>query len=1118
MYGMRSDATLPLLFARSRFSLMAGAAEPAALCARAAAGGYGAVALADLDNLYALPEFADAAADSGVKPLAAAWLGPAGRRTVAALALDRRGYSRLNRLLTRALAVDTALRRFRLPPEAFEPGGDESGEGRGAGVVARARDAAPRPEPRPGVAVRPSAAAATGWDPLADLAAEGWEGLALASGEPRVLAALARAASEGAGGPGPGRLPFVLLEAGRPQAALARLGAELGLPTLAGSDARFFEPGDRERAELLEAIEARQTLAALRAATGRAAPGPECDFVGAAELAGRLSAFPEALDNARALAEAAAPASSFFSETPVFPAWRGLPEAEARQALATACREGVPRRYGAEGASRSDLAARLERELRIIGDKGFAGYFLVVRDIVSRCPRTCGRGSAASSLVSYLLGITHVDPLEQELFFERFLNEGRTDPPDIDVDFPWDERPALIRSVLDGNPGRSALVADHCGFSGRSAIREPALALGIATDEIARLVREARLTGPAALPEGLERLAALARGTPRYIGTHPGGMIITPGPIEDYVHVQESPLGYPVIAWEKDGAERAGLVKIDLLGNRSLAVLRDGIELSNRAWEAERRLPGRDAEGAAPGADPAGAGREGDGTDGRAAEAAASEGTRYPLSWDRFDPVDEASARALVERGDTVGVFYIESPATRRLLRKMGTADYRHLVVASSIIRPAANRFVDEYVARLHGKKWRRLPAAVEEALAETHGVMVYQEDVSRVAMAAAGFDAVEADALRKALTKKRKAPSLLRFRERFMEGCAARGVRERDARELWEMMASFDGYSFCKAHSASYALVSYRLAWLKANRPAEFIASVINNGGGFYGTSVYAGEARRMGLALLPPDANRSEVRWTVERPGPGGKKAALRIGFAQIRSAPREFAEAVVASRSARGPFRGAIDFFERTRPDRETARAWILSGCLDALGLEPGGSKAARAHLLWAWHRWRALGEGAGEALFPSWEAPAGLAEHGRRLALASEAETLGFVASSPPAELFAARARAAVARLALPPLVDSRALEGSLGRRVSIAGVAAARKEVITKKRDAMCFATFEDAFGLFDAVLFPQAWTRLVPMLEEHDAVLVVGEPRSELGAVAVHVDEAYALDRPRRGA
>ncbi len=1114
MYGMRSDATLPLLFARSRFSLMAGAAEPAALCARAAAGAYGAVALADLDNLYALPEFVDAAADSGVKPLAAAWLGPAGRRTVAALALDRRGFSRLNRLLTRALAVDTALRRFRLPPEAFEAGGDEFGAERGAGVAAEARSEVPRSERRPGgAAIGGGGAAAAVWDPLADLVAGGWEGLALASSEPRVLAALARGASGGAGGQGPGRLPFVLLEAGRPQAALARLGAELGLPLLAGSDARFVEPGDRERAELLEAIEARQTLEGLRAATGRAAPGPECEFVDAASLAGRLSAFPEALDNARALAEAAAPAGSFFSETPVFPAWRGLPEADARAALAAACREGVPRRYGSGGGSRPDLAARLERELRIIGDKGFAGYFLVVRDIVSRCPRTCGRGSAASSLVSYLLGITHVDPLEHDLFFERFLNEGRTDPPDIDVDFPWDERPALIRSVLAENPGRSALVADHCGFSGRSAIREPALALGIATDEIARLSREARLRGPDALPAALARLADLVRGTPRYLGTHPGGMIITSGPIEDHVHVQESPLGYPVIAWEKDGAERAGLVKIDLLGNRSLAVLRDGIELSNRAWAAERADP-RSVTGLVPG------GAESAGTESaaRAADGASSEGTRYPLSWERFDPVDEASARALVERGDTVGVFYIESPATRRLLRKMGTADYRHLVVASSIIRPAANRFVDEYVARLHGKKWRPLPRAVEEALAETHGVMVYQEDVSRVAMAAAGFDAVEADALRKALTKKRKAPSLLRFRERFLEGCAARGVRERDARELWEMMASFDGYSFCKAHSASYALVSYRLAWLKANRPAEFIVSVINNGGGFYGTSVYAGEARRLGLALLPPDANRSEVRWTVERPGPLGAGAALRIGFAQIRSAPREFAEAVVACRSARGPFRGAIDFFERTRPDRETARAWILSGCLDALPLEPGGPKAARTHLLWAWHRWRALGEGAGEALFPSWEAPAGLAEHGRRLALASEAETLGFVASSAPADLFAARARAAVSRLDLPPLVDSRALGDSLGLRVSIAGVAAARKEVITKKRDAMCFATFEDAHGLFDAVLFPQAWTRLVPMLEEHDAVLVVGEPRAELGAVAVHVDEAYALDRPRRGA
>ena len=254
------------------------------------------------------------------------------------------------------------------------------------------------------------------------------------------------------------------------------------------------------------------------------------------------------------------------------------------------CRDGIERRYGRQGLSRADVSARLAYELGIIRDKGFASYFLVVRDIVMRCPRTCGRGSAASSIVSYLLFLTHVDPLAHNLFFERFLNEGRRDPPDIDIDFPWDERHEVLHSVFESYEGRAGMVADHCGFTGRSAIREPALALGIDTEEIASLTSAWRLSGRDALPAELGHLTDLLRGQPRYIGTHPGGIVITPGPITDYTHIQPSPMGFPVIAWEKDGTERAGLVKINLLGNRSLAVLRDSISLVNRELPESERL------------------------------------------------------------------------------------------------------------------------------------------------------------------------------------------------------------------------------------------------------------------------------------------------------------------------------------------------------------------------------------------------------------------------------------------------------------------------------------------------------------------------------------------------
>jgi error-prone DNA polymerase len=315
----------------------------------------------------------------------------------------------------------------------------------------------------------------------------------------------------------------------------------------------------------------------------------------------------------------------------VFPSWQGSDDAEAFRALRSACAQGAARRYAPLGMARADVAARLDKELAIIRDKGFSSYFLVVRDIVALCPRTCGRGSAASSIVSYLLGLTHVDPLAHELFFERFLNEGRVDPPDIDIDFPWDERAGVLDAVFERYKGGAAMVADHCRFSGASRVRESALALGMNPDDIERYVAQWRRGDGAALPDGLAAASMLLKNVPRYLGTHPGGVVVVPGAITDYAPVQPGLAGHPVLAWEKDGTERAGLVKIDLLGNRSLAVLRDCIELCSREPDAPPEA----------------------------------------RSWEGFNPVDEASARSLIESGATIGIFYIESPATRQLLAKM---------------------------------------------------------------------------------------------------------------------------------------------------------------------------------------------------------------------------------------------------------------------------------------------------------------------------------------------------------------------------------------------------------------------------------------------------------------
>lgn len=1099
--------TIPFLGARTYFSLMTGSASPERVCGFALSSGYGAIALNDANNLHALPEFVDAAMAVGIKAIAGASIEDRGRTLCRLWCLDRQGFSRLCFILSGILGNAAG---------SMGCGIDDNAEGAATGGL-------------PVRCTRP-------YDPIADLAKNGWDGLALASDDPAVLRRLAAAWPCGTLAPGLPvssdsfwSRPSVILGCTGGSMLSARLASGLGLPTLAFAGGAVFDSEDGARLRLLSAVKRRVTLSAL--------PEDPAGFAAlrapsAVAAAASFSAFPEALAAARRLATEAAPAQEFFSSPPVFPPYRGMDEAAAFYALKRLCAQGADRRYPPQGLQYPGVADRLRRELGIIRAKGFASYFLVVRDIVSTCPRTCGRGSAASSIVSYLLGITHVDPLAHDLFFERFLNEGRVDPPDIDVDFPWDERAVVLERVFRDYAGRAAMVADHCRFSGRSKVREAALALGKNLDEVDKLVRAWRHGGAEALPPELASASSLLAGVPRYIGTHPGGVVITPRSIYDYAHVQPSPAGLPVLAWEKDGTERAGLVKIDLLGNRSLAVLRDCIHVVTQGHQ----LPGHPQPGYP--------------QSGQAAEEVhpadgAQSTTGVESAWERFDPLSEPSARALIETGNTIGIFYIESPATRQLLGKMRTADYEHLVVASSIIRPAANSYINEYVRRLHGAPWHHLAAPAEEALAETHGIMVYQEDVSRVAMAAAGFNAVEADGLRKALTKKRKGLALPAFRERFMSGCAARGVPAGDAGKLWDMMLSFDGYSFCKSHSASYALVSYRLAWMKANHPGVFIVSVINNGGGFYGIQTYVDEAVRLGYAVLPPDVNQSAVKYTVSHdepdpalgtepgedpvslPEPGHKPArgSIRAGLMQITGLDQGTACRIVAERQDRGAYTGFSDFLARIRPSYDDCRVLVRSGALDQQGAVDGG--LSRPAMLWVYHHWRRKAAHGGilngdiasntdGELFPAWRPPACIQDYSPSAKLSDESAFLGVLLTVRPASLFAGRARRMAASLGWPEPILSSGLAGLEGKPVSVLGVATAGKDVMASSGQLMCFRSFTDEAGVFETVLFPQAYARLLPILEGNDAFLLVGMPKDDMGALVFHVDDLVALNRTPR--
>ena len=467
---------------------------------------------------------------------------------------------------------------------------------------------------------------------------------------------------------------------------------------------------------------------------------------------------------------------------------------------------------------------------------------------------------------------------------------------------------------------------------------------------------------------------------------------------------------------------------------------------------------------------------------------------------DRWEPEDDPATRGQVAAGTTMGCFYIESPAMRLLQEKAGRGDFEHLVIHSSIIRPAANEYIQKYLERLHGGAWDPIHPLVSDVLEETFGIMVYQEDVSRVAVALAGFSAAEADGLRKILSKKDRVHALRDFHARFREGALARGVSEGRIEAIWQMILSFDGYSFCKPHSASYARVSFQAAYLKTHFPAEFMAAVISNRGGFYAAFAYVSEARRLGLTVLPPDVNRSGVRWT-------GEGKMLRVGLLSVKGLSEGTQSRIVKERKLR-PFDSMEDFLFRAKPREDEARQLVRCGALDTFG--PGGS---RAQLTWMLARRRAaLGRKTGGSslfgdVFGAMEIPAPVLPPDDETArLRSEFSVLGFLCDRHPMTLFSDAAK----RSGSIPAKDIRKC---VGRVVRIAGWLITGKKVRTKRGDTMEFLTFEDETGLVETTFFPDTYERFCHLLDWGRPYLLSGKVEENWGAVTLTVDGVAPFGR-----
>ncbi len=785
---------------------------------------------------------------------------------------------------------------------------------------------------------------------------------------------------------------------------------------------------------------------------------------------------------------------------------------------------GAMQRYG-----RVDEATRerLERELGLIELKGFAEYFLVVQDIVNRLAGgdgrvrrgrsiTCGRGSGAASLVNYCLGVTNVDVLKHDLMFERFLNEGRDDPPDIDVDFAWDERDDVLDRVF-AYYGRDRVgrVANHNRYDWRGAFRAVARVLGHADPEISRrlstqpeihaAVFNSRLPAPKPaaahqfMPSRVMRqLTALGKvqasnwetvaelskrlaGLPHGLSMHCGGLVVSPGKLARSVPLQISRKGQPTIQWEKDGAEDMGLVKIDLLGNRSLAVIRDAV----RAISRDFGIPEDEVI--------------------------------------KGDPTEDEATRNLLATGNTFGVFYLESPSMRLLMAKARKGDFEHAVVHSSIIRPAANAFITEYLTRLHsnGKwDWDHDILREKRAFEESYGIPVYQEDIVKLSMYLCGYSYKKADELRKALGKRNAEQRLRELYPDLEQAAKENGVDDKTMQNFWRALMSMTGYSFCKPHSASFAQVSFESAYIRAHYPAYFIAGVLSNGGGYYSPQAYVSEAMRMGLGVLGPDVNASNVAWSAEG-------AAIRTGLMAISGLSAGGMRRVVDERERGGRYRNLDDFLARTGLASDDVRRLALVGALDRL--EPGWN---RPQLLWkavdshheakATHVKKAKAPATG-SLFARTapehnDGPPDLPDYTEAQRREAEYASMGFIPGCHPMILYGEEIAAGMdfyRRRKKPRLIDAADLAKHSGELVTLLLWPITAKIVETRHGDAMMFQSFEDAGSLCEAVVFPEEFRKYRKLLASVQPLWVTGRVEEEFDVCTLRV---LALESARQRA
>jgi len=1022
------------LHCHSSYSFLDGASLPEELAVQAAELGYEALALTDHDGLYGSLEFAHAAKAFGVRPITGAEVTLGDGSHVTLLVETSGGYANLCRLITRAHARTRPKEGADpLPPVLDQRRLEELSKG----LVCLSGCA------RHGLAVHnPNAAAA-----LAD-----------ALGRDRFFVELQR--------------PYERGDVRR-NASLRDLAETLGVETIATGDAHAHHPRRAALQDALVAIKNRTSLDGCE----RERRGNHDDVLLAPEV--MADRFP---DDAAAVARAGELAARLeFDLTEElgyrYPDFSDGDEAAIAQ-LTRVCNRAFDARYGGANGHKKRARARLDEELRLIDELGLAGFFLLHWEVLELArevalevrgasvarnvlPPGRGRGSSVGSIVCYLTGLSHVDPVQAELSLGRFLNRELESVPDIDLDFPRDIREKLIVAVTE-KYGRehAALVASFSTYHSRGAIRDLGKALGLPFGELERL---ARLTDGnpkrveeelARLPDGAAKLASPRwrafgelcseiGGLPRHISQHPGGMVISSRPLVELVPVQPAAMaGRQMCQWDKDSCDDAGFLKIDLLGLGMLSAVEDCVE-----------------------------------------EIAGMRGETIDLS--RI-PLGDQAVYGDIQDADTVGAFQIESRAQMQSLLRTRPENLDDLTVQVALVRPGPiqGKAVHPYVDRR--QRLREDPSFVppadhpllDEPLRSTLGVVVFQDQVLEVAIALAGFSVGEAEGLRRAMSRKRSEAALEAYRARFVAGARNQGVDEAKANEVYDKLVGFSGFGFPKSHAAAFGLLAYQSSWLRHHYPAEFLCALLNaQPMGFYPPASLVRDAQRRGVEVRPPDVNLSEAGCVLE-------DGVVRVGLEYVQSLGKDDAKALVEERDRAGPYRDVVDLVQRAPVSRDELEALVASGACDCFG-EP------RRRLLWR------LG------LVPRSESVRGSGGEERQLAL-----PLGPTAAIPDLpdqtdwERMLADYRQTSLSVGVHPLellrphlprgtLSSLGLEDARSdSEVSVAGMAIARQRPATA--NGVVFMLLEDEFGQMNLIVPPPIYERFRPIVRGEPLLLAHG--------------------------